>query len=395
MGAYTNNASYTKKIRELLKELPDYLMSYDRNIVSSFQGGKKLAPYTRYTYLLDIRQYLQYIIDTDPMYRIFPIKELPIYAVTDRKEFREYFDYLRKSVPPLSERYLRRKGCALDSLYAFLYRGTNRQESNPARNLKFSYSRDHTDIILKQEDIDELIGNINANDKFLVTCILDGEKEQYVAEIAHRPRVLREKSISRNVLIILLTVYTDLTLDEMEALDVSDVDFVGQALYAGSGRRKVFCNEKVRVALSRYLMGERIPSDILARQDNPGEFRAFCREHKDDPNIAAAAQRQFKRYDDAFIADVEACAKAFRLSGRSAYRPKENETALLLSSRNIRISKRMIEHVILELTRTYLFDITDGQGLSFTDLRYASTAETKEQSESHNNQEEATSPSAT
>ena len=78
-----------KKLRALLREMPGFVREYDEKMSRSLRLG------TRYTYLLDIRAFLSYILRTDETYSKFTlIKDLPVYAVTadieEQKKFEEH-----------------------------------------------------------------------------------------------------------------------------------------------------------------------------------------------------------------------------------------------------------------------------------------------------------------
>ena len=370
-------AALRRKILALRKELPEFVVRFDQD------AEDKIAPATRYTYLLDIRDYLLHVKKTVKGFSAVPVQSLPSYAVTDRSE--EEIDAWLASLETeynkkkqfVSLTYRNRKRASLAALCRYLV-----QNSYAARSPLSSpreKRKEAVPVLLSDENVRTLMDGVLSNDLYLVSYRTpDGKRMSYVDEISDHARLLREKQISRNAAILSLLLYHGLRLQEIAAMDVEDVDFTNRCLRLKSSgaERTIPYAPEVREALSRYLKGPRVPDDLLLRQQDPSpkEFLQFCRDYMDDPEILSRASRRFGRTDDLFRSDILSCSRILRSAGRDALHPADGERALFLSSRGKRISARMLEHLVRDLTMTYLPELSDGKGLSPSALRSSRAA---------------------
>ena len=108
---------YTDKANELLKTMPDFVKSYIRAI------HNRTAPRTRYEYLKDIQNLLDYVKDIKQLASV-SLNDLQTLTKTEFEEYFEYLEHYEKDGKELtnSRESIKRKMSALRKFFDYLFK---------------------------------------------------------------------------------------------------------------------------------------------------------------------------------------------------------------------------------------------------------------------------------
>lgn len=372
-----NNKQYIKKIQLLCNDSPWYIKGYASSDILC-----NLSPATQYAYLFSITQYVEHLHHTEERYSQLPYYKIPVSIFDiDPQQLETYLlnmqsndqtNGLEKSNSPL---YHNRILAAFRSFYSYLHKSTLLDYECPVHNVTRKKVVRQLPFHISSKDIDRLIEGIKKNDRYLLTHTDDsGNIISEIISIPNDVLLRRQRSIKRNVAIIRLIYDLGLSVAETAGLDVSCIDWTDHtiSITVNEGNSKILpCMDKTMQALHEYLHTPDIPDSILRRQSNRHEFLNFCRGHMTDPNAASYAEKKFLRHDERFLTDITVCCTYLRESGRKSYFPHPYDDALFLSNRSRRISVRMIEQMVTDMTKTYLPNLSEDRNISPTVLRLA------------------------
>lgn len=363
----------------VLSTLPEFMSDFIRDNEVS-KSDNTLLSYSR-----DIQSFFSYLVLHDER---FLGKEIEFIAITDLEQLnaldiKAYERNLSKA-DGLTNTTIKRKLSSIASLYKYLvtYKGCSQ---NPLQNYQYPKSETHAITYLNSEQTKTLLDGVMSNSKKLVSqqtgkFTKDGTPitELVPIEMSHEEAIAKEKTVLRDVAIILLFLGTGLRISELVGIDLSDIDFDDNCVTVlrkgkGMSLEKVYFGQEVAQALKLYVDGMHLPMDIV--QKYPESFLSYCTINAYKPDLLDLAVSDFARNDEEFIRDVEQICYIIRNFGRSNFNPKRGEDALFLSSRGKRISVRMVELIIKEKVLTYLPDMRDKEKISPHKLR--STAATR------------------
>jgi len=254
----------TRRLRELLRELPDFCTDY-------FVAIEQLtSPLTRLSYAYDLKLFFQYLSEELPKYRGKPVSAFTIEDIraVNKRDLERYAQYLTlyvknqtaddgeiSSKEIINHEYgIKRKYASLRAFYKFLF-ADGLIDSNVASLVPLPKLHERAIIRL---DIDE------------VARILDlAENGQALPKTYQKYHNVTK---TRDLAILSLFLGTGIRISECVGLNIDDFDFEQNAfLVTRKGGKEVilYLSDEVADALKRY-MDERVQIETL-----PGHENAF------------------------------------------------------------------------------------------------------------------------
>lgn len=228
------------KLREVLKTLPDFCRDYFR-AMDSVTTTK-----TRISYAYDIRIFFQFILDENPAFKDFTMKDFTVdvldqFSAVDIEEYMEYLKVYKNGdkTETNGERGIKRKLSALRSFYAYYFK-REMIHTNPA--VLVDVPKIHEKSIIRL-DTDEVA--------LLLDCI-----EHCGDSLTGQKRVYYEKTKERDLALVTLLLGTGIRVSECVGLDVEDVDFKNngvKVMRKGGNEMVVYFGREVEKALKKYL----------------------------------------------------------------------------------------------------------------------------------------------
>ena len=362
------------RMKKRLKGMPQFCTRFDRYM----DEEEGLSIETRVSYINDLHTLLSYILLHRVQFHTYDIQHLPISLFSDLSPS-EIDGWMRKIsgkkkngkkeenvkeaaafLPMNNAACRKRRLAAVKKFYQFLEHETI-YYSNPLDQLGQRPANTVSDnIILDERMKKKFLDDVEKNELFLVRFknSENGMEETYISDIEPEIKAKRERQVSRNLAILSLLLYTGLKTSEIAGLNIEDIEYEKERIRirGAKGERYVKYTSEVRKRVVEYVRGPMIPEDLLARQTNPdkADFMAFCRTYLSDENAPAIAATRFRRNDAQFLRDVAECTRLLRRRGRAGFHPAASEHALFLSNRGTRMSVRMIEQMVKDMTLTYL-----------------------------------------
>ena len=230
-----------RKLREILKILPDFCREYFRAIEPT------TSTRTRISYAYDIRIFFQFLISENPSLKGKSVQELPVSILDQIKpvDIEEYMEYLKlydsaeEKEQTNGERGLKRKMSSLRSFYAYYYK---RQCITTNPTLLVDMPKLHDKAIIRLD-----AGETAALLDYIEHCgdSLTGQRKVYY-----------EKTKLRDLAIVTLLLGTGIRVSECVGLDVEDIDFRNNGIRLvrkGGSEMVVYFGEEVEKALKNYL----------------------------------------------------------------------------------------------------------------------------------------------
>lgn len=238
----------TKKLRELLDELPYFCTMYFRGIETTTSSRTRIA------YARDLKIFFQFLIHENPLYkdyspRDFQLEDLDQLTVTDLEDYLEYIKYrtdvsedkhgnkIEKEVIN-SRTSIKRKVASIRTFYRYLYRD-RLIKTNPADLLQMPK--------LKEKDIIRLDANEVAD---LLDEVENGEK------LTRQQQVFHDKTELRDEAMMTLMLGTGIRVSECVGLNMNDVDFNNDGIHIhrkGGKEVTVYFGDEVENALRPYV----------------------------------------------------------------------------------------------------------------------------------------------
>ena len=237
--------NYTLQLRELLTTLPSFCKDFFRAL------EPKTSAKTRISYAYDLRVFFQFLIDSNPIYSNYEMKDFKLIdleklTAVDIEEYQEYLKVYRtpdgKQVTN-TEKGLARKLSSLRSFYKYYYK---RELINYDPTLLVDGPKIHEKAIIRLET-DEVSLLLD----FVENCgdSLDGQAKLY-----------HEKTKHRDLAILTLLLGTGIRVSECVGLNLEDVDFKNNGIKItrkGGNETTVYFGDEVEIALKNYLYNSR------------------------------------------------------------------------------------------------------------------------------------------
>ena len=235
----TVNKRNELKLRELLKELPEFCKEFFLGIEQTTQSRTRIA------YAYDLGTFFHFLHEENSYcskmeIRSFPLSLLDQITVSDLEEYMSYLRYYEKDGKEYTndERGIMRKISTLKSFYNYFFR-KEKIEKNPAALV--SLPKLHEKNIVRF-DIDEVAMFLDAID--------DGDK------LTKKQQSFHDKTRVRDLAMMTLLLGTGIRVSECVGLNIEDIDFHnnGIKIYRKGGSESVvYFGDEVRDALLDYM----------------------------------------------------------------------------------------------------------------------------------------------
>lgn len=232
----------TKKIRELLIDLPSYIKDF-------FRGrDQSTTAKTRLSYTYDLKVFFTFLVGSNPLLRGKEIRDvsLDILDQLELSDFEEYQEYLKFYIDPVTGTECKngavgiaRKLSTVRSLFSYLYRH-NMISRNEVSKLEMPKIHDKDIIRLDPDEVAELLD-------YVETC---------GAQLSPHKQSYYKKTVSRDLAILTLLLGTGLRVSECVGLNFNDVDLKNNAVKVtrkGNKTMTVYFSEEVHDSLENYL----------------------------------------------------------------------------------------------------------------------------------------------
>ena len=228
------------KLREVLKTLPPFCRDYFRAM------DPVTTTNTRISYAYDIRIFFQFLLDENPAFKNYSLKDFTVDVLDQLKavDIEEYLEYLKvykngDKTETNGERGMKRKLSALRSFYAYYFKHEF-IKTNPTVLVDVPKIHDKSIIRLDSDEVALLLDHI----------------EHCGDELTGQKRAYYEKTKERDLAIVTLLLGTGIRVSECVGLDVEDIDFKNNGIKItrkGGNEMVVYFGSEVERALRQYL----------------------------------------------------------------------------------------------------------------------------------------------
>ena len=229
----------TKKMREILEDLPGFCRQYFRGIEESTGARTRLA------YAYDLRVFFEFIQRENPSLKNTSIRDFPISILEriGREDIEEYLDVLT---------YYEKDG----QVFTNDARGKARKLSAVRSLFKYFYT---SEILTK--DVTALVPLPKLHEKPIVRLDSDEVAKMLMkadsgAELTRSQQRFHDKTRLRDMAILTLLLGTGIRVSECVGLDLDDLDFREKGMLVhrkGGSESIVYFGDEVEAALKDYL----------------------------------------------------------------------------------------------------------------------------------------------
>ena len=233
------NINNDLKLREMLKELPRFCMTFFRGIEYTTSSRTRIA------YAYDLGVFFNYIKDTNPAYADIEINHFSIDILNKITvdDIEEYLDYLKVYSKNSSEHTNREKGIkrklsSLKSFYNYFF-CNQIIEDNPAAKVRMPKLHESEIIRLDSDEVVRLLDEVESGDN------LTKSQKKY-----------HDKTKLRDTALLTLLLGTGMRVSECVGIDINDVDFKNSGIKIrrkGGYEAIVYFGDEVEIALLNYL----------------------------------------------------------------------------------------------------------------------------------------------
>ncbi len=243
---------YTKRLRELSVELPQYTKDYFRAIenVSS--------PRTRISYAYDLLVFFRFMLEKNPSLSKKTIQEITLDDINhltsnDIEEYQEYLKYYKSEYGdqknhPVS---IARKISSLRSFLNYYYK-KELLTKNVAMQIDMPKLHEKAIIRMEPDEVAILLDNI----------------ENYENQLTGQKKAFFLKTKTRDLAIITLLLGTGIRVSECVGLDLSDINFRENSIRVirkGGKESILYFGSEVESALRNYINGPRTQNVLCAQ----------------------------------------------------------------------------------------------------------------------------------
>lgn len=228
------------KMRELLKELPEFCRTFFRGIEPRTQSRTRLA------YAYDLSVYFQFLINENPIYKNykpsdFRLEDLELVTARDLEEYMEYLKYRPdedEGEIVNKESGIKRKISSLKSFYNYFYEN-EMISKNPAALVKLPKIRDKEIIRLDYNEVARLLDEVDSGE-----------------DLTEQQKVFHKKTKVRDLAMLSLLLGTGMRISECVGIDLQDIDLEETAVRIhrkGGKEETVFFSDEVAEPVAVYL----------------------------------------------------------------------------------------------------------------------------------------------
>ena len=228
------------RLRELLKELPDFCRTFFRGIEPQTQSRTRLA------YAYDLTVFFNFLINENPAYRSFSPSDFKL-DVLDKltsQDIEEYMEYLKYRPDAGTDNEIvnkeggiKRKISSLKSFYNYFY-SAGLIETNPAAKVRLPKIHEKEIIRLEYDEVAKLLDEADSGDK-----------------LSKKQQDFHKKTRKRDLALLSLLLGTGMRISECVGIDINDIDLEETAVNIhrkGGKEETVYFSDEVARALSDY-----------------------------------------------------------------------------------------------------------------------------------------------
>lgn len=234
------NIKNTKRLRELISELPYFCSDFFRGI-EHITSSK-----TRIAYAYDLSVFFEFLCNTNPACENLSVKDFKIEILdnikaVDIEEFLEYLSYYESE----GKEYInsatgkKRKLTTLRSFYNYFFKN-EMIETNPPSLVNIPKIHQKEIIRLDIDEVAKLLDEVESGEN------LTKSQKKY-----------HKKTKNRDLAVITLLLGTGIRVSECVGLDIDDVDFNNDAIKIvrkGGNEAVIYFGDEVRSALENYMI---------------------------------------------------------------------------------------------------------------------------------------------
>jgi site-specific recombinase XerD len=227
------------KLRQMLKELPEFCIMFFRGIENNTSSRTRIA------YAYDLGIFFNFIKDNNPLYsnvdvRNFKIDILDKITVNDIEEYLEYLKVYSKnnSEHTNNEKGIKRKLSSLKSFYNYYFCNQLINE-NPAAKVRVPKMHESEIIRLDVDEVATLLDEVESGEN-----------------LTKSQKKFHQKTKLRDVALLTLLLGTGMRVSECVGIDISDIDFKNTGIKIrrkGGYESVVYFGDEVEKALIDYL----------------------------------------------------------------------------------------------------------------------------------------------
>ena len=228
------------RLREILKELPDFLTGYYATLNDQTSTGTRLA------YAYDLRVFFGFL--SEEVFDGVRPKDISVIdmALVEASHIHAFMEYLTYYIPPSEpDSFLHnqakgksRKLAAVRKLFKYLYMN-KLVLANPAELVAFPKINQKAITTLEADEIAKLLDEVDSGEK-----------------LSPRQQKFHEHTKLRDAAIITTLLGTGMRVSEMVGIDLTDVDFGVNGVKVtrkGGGEMVLYFGSEVEAALKAYL----------------------------------------------------------------------------------------------------------------------------------------------
>lgn len=236
--AKEQDIKYTKLIRHILRQLPEYCTDYMRAIENNTETR------TRAGYAGDLLRFFTFLTELNPALAQKAVREISLEDLSSlqRVDIEEYLELLKgdeASVETANQKVtIARKLSSLKGLFAYLY-SEDKISENPVAKIKAPKIAEKEIVWLEEDEISKLLDLVESG------TALSGRAAEF-----------HKKLGPRDLAIVTLLLGTGIRVSELVGINLDDLDMEHAAIrvHRKGGRDEfVFFGEEVRSALMPYL----------------------------------------------------------------------------------------------------------------------------------------------
>ncbi len=234
------NIENIKKLRELEKQLPQFLKTYFRGIEPYTESRTRIA------YAIDLKTFFEYIKTSNPIYNEKNINdfEFSILTTLQASDIEEYLQYLKYYITSDGKEMtnsavgIKRKLSAVRSMYNYFHTHKMINE-NPTLQVKMPKIHEKNIIRMDENEVAEFLDTIESGN-----------------QLTKNELIYHKKNKTRDLAITTLLLGTGIRVSECVGLDLKDVDFYHDKINIirkGGNESFVYFGDEVRQALMNYI----------------------------------------------------------------------------------------------------------------------------------------------